>query len=134
MIEVRHPTTGDVAGLTAVARQWPTEGGSLVGPWDEGEQLRHLEDADYCVRVAVEDAQVLGYVAGSRRGRTADLAELMILPEHHRRGAGTQLVQAFEQWAMGVGCEAVELGGVVPDFYVKLGYVRRFAVVLVKRL
>ncbi len=58
----------------------------------------------------------------------------MVLPEHHRRGAGTMLVHAFEQWAKEVGCDAVELGGIVPEFYLKLGYVRRQVATFVKRL
>jgi GNAT superfamily N-acetyltransferase len=140
MIEVRRPGPADWAGLFAVARPWPTEQGSIVMPWDEvgNEDLtsppRHLDEPDYCIRVAVDGDEVLGYIAGLHRGRVANLEELMVLESHHRRGAGTLLVQAFERWARDAGCAMVTLGGAVPAFYLKLGYLQRWPGGFVKRL
>jgi GNAT superfamily N-acetyltransferase len=141
VIAVRPPAPVDWRGLFEVARPWPTEQGSIVIVWHDGgdvdwtSQPRHLDDPVYCIRVAVEGDQVLGYVAGCHRNRVGNLEELMVSETHHRRGAGTLLVQAFEHWAREVGCATVTLGGAAaPAFYLKLGYVERWRGGFLKRL
>jgi GNAT superfamily N-acetyltransferase len=125
-IDVRRPISADVAGLVAISSQWPTETGSHAPA--------RMDHAGCCVLVASVDGRIVGYIYGYRQNGGARIEEVMVAPEHHRRGVGTRLVRAFEQWARETGCTFVTLGGVVPAFYEKLGYIRRIAASFTKNL
>ena len=130
-----------------VVRLWPN-GSYLLYQEEDGTSnidKSRLQNANWCVLVAINDdtASIVGYLLGcdwdrylktsfqtakmdlSQGGRVAKLEEVLVLPEHQKKGVGTLLVRKFEEWARLAGCKRVQLGGgPAPDFYKTIGYNR----------
>ena len=78
------------------------------------------------VYVSIINGEIVGFVAGhltERFGLAGELQSIYILPEHQRRGLGTQLVVAlakwFKKWDAKEVC--VDHKNSSEDFYIKLG-------------
>jgi len=90
--------------------------------------------------IASADGQVVGYALGSiamtlyANGPVLELQELMVSPEHRKRGIGRRLVGAALEQALSAGCaEATVPTRRAQDFYVRLGF-EETAVYLKRRL
>lgn len=144
MYRVRRAARSDSLGLISVARDWPTERGSMIVPLDEGgaidivAEARHLDDERYCILVAAGISDdIVAYAAGliDSTGQIASLEELVVAEAHQGRGIGTLLVRAFERWAGEHACRTVSIaGGPAPGFYAKVGYTRTQAFHFSRRL
>jgi GNAT superfamily N-acetyltransferase len=94
--------------------------------------------------VALEPAGIpVGFALASMRGRRVHLEELDVLPEHGRRGIGSALVKAIEDYSLKNDCAEITLTTFsdVPwnaPFYARLGFEvipeRELDVELVRRL
>ena len=88
-----------------------------------------VADPAACVRVAVADGAVVGYVLAFAHatffanGPVAWVEELMVAEAHRRRGVGEALMGAATAWAEGRGCRMVALATRrASAFYAALGY------------
>jgi GNAT superfamily N-acetyltransferase len=74
-----------------------------------------LAGRDASVLLAVNDWQPIGYLFGVTHltfyanGPVAVVEEILVRPQHRRRGIGRSLMTAFESWASGLGCVQVTL-------------------------
>ncbi len=60
--------------------------------------------------VALEPAGApIGFAVASIRGRRMHLDELDVLPEHGRKGVGSALIEAVEDYALNSGCVEMTL-------------------------
>ena len=88
-----------------------------------------LAQPDAFVAVAEVDGEVAGYILGFdhvtffANGRVAWAEEIMVGDSFRRRGIGSLLMGAFEQWAAGRGAKLIALATRrAADFYRALGY------------
>jgi len=140
-VVVRAAEPGDAVALVALANEVTAEpeGWLLTETaWrtaaDERRYLRALRrHPDGAVFVADDDGAIVGRLSVSRdphpaSSHVADLG-LMVARGERRRGVGSALMRAAEQWARGSGIEKLELH-VFPHnapaiaLYEKLGYER----------
>jgi RimJ/RimL family protein N-acetyltransferase len=138
---VREAEPRDAAALVALARAVSAEPeGWLLSEegWRSvGEERRYLRAlrryADAVVLLAEEDGAVVGRLSAARdthpaSAHVADVG-LMVATTHRRRGIGTELLAAVEDWAQGTGVQKLELH-VFPHnapaiaLYERLGYCR----------
>jgi GNAT superfamily N-acetyltransferase len=111
-IALRRARPGDATGVRALVE--------LLGPAPDpraftetfNQVARHPEAA---VFVLAEGVRVVGYLAVSHRpqirlgGRVATIDELVIAPEHARRGLGSTLLDQALELARGLGCVRIEV-------------------------
>jgi RimJ/RimL family protein N-acetyltransferase len=140
-VAVRSAEPGDAAALVALAdavgsepEGWLLSDSSWRSVPDERRYLRALRrHPDGTVLVAEVDGEVVGRLSISRdpnpsSSHVADLG-LMVASRHRRRGVGSALLAAVEQWARAAGIAKLELH-VFPHnepaiaLYEKAGYVR----------
>ena len=140
-IRVRHAEPGDAAALVELARAvggepegWLIADGSWRSAGDERRYLRAIRRyADAAVLVAELDGAIVGRLSLARdphpaSEHVADLG-LMVAKDHRRRGVGSALMEAAEQWARSAGVRKLELH-VFPHnepaiaLYDRLGYRR----------
>lgn len=81
------------------------------------------------VYVAVEGAEVVGFVSVSESAHwtgelDAYVGELVVRPDHEKRGVGTQLVSEAERWAATRGLRRIRLSTAALRLYDALGYER----------
>jgi RimJ/RimL family protein N-acetyltransferase len=120
-IVVRRADPGDAPALVELARSVAAEdGGWLItaGEWRSvGAERRYLRAVrrhpNAAVLVAVEDGVVVGRLSAARdphpaSEHVADLG-LMVARSHRRRGVGTALMAAAEDWARESGVRKLEL-------------------------
>jgi RimJ/RimL family protein N-acetyltransferase len=138
---VRPADPGDAAPLVALADDvaaepegWLLADSAWRSPAEERRFLRALRRHPHgTVLVAELEGEIVGRLSISRDPHTAsshvaDLG-LMVARRHRRRGFGTALLLAAEEWARGAGIRKLELH-VFPHnepaiaLYEKLGYVR----------
>lgn len=88
-----------------------------------------LTQPDAFLAVAESDGEVSGYVLGFdhvtffANGRVAWVEEIMVGDSFRRRGIGSLLMGAFEQWAAGREAKLIALATRrAADFYQALGY------------
>jgi len=82
-----------------------------------------LAVAEQSTGVIVGYALTAGHLALFANGPVAWVEELMVEPDHRRRGVGAALMQAAEEWARGQGAAYVSLATRrAADFYRALGY------------
>ena len=88
-----------------------------------------LVDSSACLRVAVVDGTVSGYVLGFEHltffasGRVAWVEEIMVAESLRQRGVGRQLMDAFTEWARLRQCRLIALATRrAAPFYQALGY------------
>jgi RimJ/RimL family protein N-acetyltransferase len=141
MFVVRAAAPADAARLVELAREVGAEPeGWLItdGEWrSSGEERRYLRSlrrhSNAAVFVAETDRTIVGRLSVSRdihpaSAHVADVG-LMVAQGYRRRGAGTALMQAAEDWARTTGVEKLELH-VFPynepaiALYERLGYRR----------
>jgi RimJ/RimL family protein N-acetyltransferase len=141
MFVVRAAAPADAARLVELAREVGAEPeGWLItdGEWrSSGEERRYLRSlrrhSNAAVFVAETDGTIVGRLSVSRdihpaSAHVADVG-LMVAQGYRRRGAGTALMQAAEDWARTTGVEKLELH-VFPynepaiALYERLGYRR----------
>jgi len=77
-----------------------------------------------------DDTRLLGGVFVQADGAVGYFGTLSIDPHQQRRGLGSRLVAAAEQWCRDAGCtqieiEVVNLRAELPPYYRRLGYVER---------
>ena len=81
-----------------------------------------------CCWVALEPGGApVGFAAASIGGRRLHLGELDVLPEHGRKGIGSALIQAVEEYALRSDCTEITLTTFrdVPwnaPFYARIGF------------
>ena len=140
-IRVRHAEPGDAAALVELARAvggepegWLIADGSWRSAGDERRYLRAIRRyADAAVLVAELDGAIVGRLSLARdphpaSEHVADLG-LMVAKDHRRRGVGSALMEAAEEWARSAGVRKLELH-VFPHnepaiaLYDRLGYRR----------
>jgi RimJ/RimL family protein N-acetyltransferase len=140
-VVVRAAEPGDAGRLVELAREvGAEEEGWLItsGDWrSAGEERRYLRSLrrhqHAAVFVAEEDGAIVGRLSVARdphpaSEHVADLG-LMVARDHRRRGTGTALMEAAEEWARRAGVRKLELH-VFPyneaaiALYERLGYVR----------
>jgi RimJ/RimL family protein N-acetyltransferase len=138
---VRAASPADAGGLVELAREVGAEPeGWLItdGEWrSSGEERRYLRSlrrhTNAAVFVAETDGTIVGRLSVARdihpaSSHVADVG-LMVAEGYRRRGAGTALMQAAEDWARATGVEKLELH-VFPyneaaiALYERLGYRR----------
>ena len=138
---VRAAAPADAARLVELAREVGAEReGWLItdGEWrSSGEERRYLRSlrrhSNAAVFVAETDGTIVGRLSVTRdihpaSAHVADVG-LMVAQGYRRRGAGTALMQAAEDWAKATGVEKLELH-VFPynkpaiALYERLGYRR----------
>lgn len=82
----------------------------------------------YISLVAAEEGQVVGHIFFSpvtledSACAILGLAPMAVLPEHQRRGVGSQLVRAGLEECRRIGCDAVVVLG-HPEYYPRFGFV-----------
>jgi GNAT superfamily N-acetyltransferase len=88
-----------------------------------------LQRAEIYLPVAEISGCVIAYLLGYRQptfyanGPVAWAQEIVVAPEHRRRGAGKLLMHDFERWAAGQKCQLVSLATRrAAQFYKALGY------------
>ena len=110
-----------VAGVTAAAAAWVSDA------------CRTGTDAEHTLLVAGDgDGALLGFAGVSVRrhfsgDRDAYLGELVVTPDARRRGVGSRLVRAAEEWAAGHGLDRLTLETGAANtparrLYARLGY------------
>lgn len=121
MIEIREEGPDDVAAVRALNRR--AFGQDLEG--DIVDALRS-NGATVLSLVAMRNGQVVGHilyspvsVGGAVTG--AALGPMSVLPEHQRRGIGSQLVETGNRRLKEAGCPFILLVG-HPDFYPRFGF------------
>jgi RimJ/RimL family protein N-acetyltransferase len=138
---VRHAEPKDAARLVQLAQEigaedegWLITAGDWRSAWDERRYLRTVRrHRDAAVLVAETNGTVIGRLSIARDSHPASehVADLgvMVDREHRRRGVGTALMAAAEEWARGAGIRKIELH-VFPHnepalaLYERLGYAR----------
>ena len=65
-------------------------------PWSEKSIASELENALSLWLVAVEGAEVIGYVGSQTVFGWTDMMNVAVHPDHRRKGVGEKLVQALE--------------------------------------
>jgi GNAT superfamily N-acetyltransferase len=88
-----------------------------------------LADENACLLVATEAAGCVGYLLGFRHltffanGAVGWVEEVIVDAGHRGRGAGRELMGAFEQWAAARDCALVALATRrAAAFYLAIGY------------
>ena len=100
----RPAERGDLNAMAAIrAREWETEAywKRRIGSYVAVEQSPQQALAARAIFVAVDDGQVVGFVAGHRTRRYACDAELEWInvgPEHRGRGIAGQLLAVMAAW------------------------------------
>lgn len=56
-----------------------------------------------------ENSTLVGVVLGRIEGEHAELIGLLVLPQHRKEGIGSELVNAFEEFAVKKGCKLVSV-------------------------
>jgi GNAT superfamily N-acetyltransferase len=141
-VHVRPATDFDHAAVRALAGEllagtapWrPTAGvASATAVW-VADACRTGTDPEHALLVACdEDGALLGFAGVSVRrhfsgDRDGYLGELVVAPEARRRGVGSLLVTAAEEWATSRGLERLTLetgaaNTAARQLYARLGYV-----------
>ncbi|MGS0685499.1 GNAT family N-acetyltransferase [Nakamurella sp. GG22] len=127
---IRPVRPDDVAGLVPLFAEWghplsAADVRAVVAEWGSTDRSEVL--------VADIDNEIAGMAAVSagprfaEPGRQAHLAGLAVAAAHRRRGVGTSLLQAAEGYALGWGCDRLELTSSrsrneAHDFYPRHGY------------
>jgi ribosomal protein S18 acetylase RimI-like enzyme len=133
--EFDHAAVQALAGeLVAGAAPWrPADGVARAAAVWVADACRTGTDADHALLVACDrDGALLGFAAvGVRRhssgDRDAHLSELVVAPGARRRGVGSRLVVACEDWALSRGLTrlSLETGAAnepARGLYARLGY------------
>lgn len=121
MIEIREEGPDDVAAVRALNRR--AFGQDLEG--DIVDALRS-NGASVLSLVATRNGQVVGHILYSPVSVGGDvtgaaLGPMSVLPEHQRRGIGSQLVETGNRRLKEAGCPFILLVG-HPDFYPRFGF------------
>ncbi len=140
-MRVREAKPGDAPALVDLAQQVSAEPeGWLLSHdgWrsvaDERRYLRAIRRYPWAVVLVAEDEGALvGRLSASRDAHpssehVADVG-LMVAASHRRRGVGTALMEAVEEWARAAGIRKLELhvfphNGAAVALYERLGYER----------
>jgi GNAT superfamily N-acetyltransferase len=125
---VRVAELGDETRLFDLVRRFPTPTPPDVSAFSAAFKTK-LPDPSACLLVAEHDRALIGYVTGYSHptfyagGNTAWVDEILVDSAFRNRGAGRELMAAFEQWAVGRGCKLVSLAtGTAGTFYERLNY------------
>jgi putative acetyltransferase len=124
MLIIRQEIPEDVSAIRHVNEQ-------AFDSSQEAALVDALRDAahPFLSLVAVEDNQVVGHISfspvtiegGSPARPAMGLAPMSVLPEHQRRGIGSQLVHTGLEECRQLGCEIVVVLG-HPEYYPRFGF------------
>lgn len=122
---VRDATVSDVPGLVRSTAALFAEDGaahdqlrSQKWPAQHGEQwcVDLLQNTDAFVAVVVDEADVVGHLIGLHHpvsdmwvAPRAELVSMHVHGSHRRVGLGSEMVEAFKQWARGRGAARVHV-------------------------
>ena len=129
MAEIRPAAAEDAAGIRNVhSAAFPTEVEADLVEW-----LRRDGDGVISI-VACDNGAVVGHVLFSRmhvlaNGRKVEalgLAPVAVLPDRHRKGIGTELIEAGLRNAAALGTEMVFVLG-EPEYYGRFGFAAQAA-------
>ena len=140
-VTVRPAEAGDAARLVELAREvgaeeegWLITGGEWRSPGEERRYLRSLRrHPNAAVFVAESNGTIVGRLSIARDPHPASehVADVgvMVARAYRRRGAGTALMRAAEDWARGAGVRKLELhvfphNAAAIALYEGLGYTR----------
>jgi GNAT superfamily N-acetyltransferase len=114
--EVRQAHPDELSAVLDLATAFYIEDGFTTPVWQLRQNLGVLLDSD-SARVAVaraHDDEMVGFAIttlsfGLEYGRSAELGDLFVLPEHRRTGIGGALIDDSAYWARSRGCRTLEL-------------------------
>lgn len=103
-VELDFCSSADLEGICSVEEQ------SSASPWPRKVIESDLSsDSPYLYLCARAGGIILGFGAVLRKGKTAGLANLAVLPEFRRRGVGSQLLAGLAEIAESLGCSRMSL-------------------------
>lgn len=89
MMEIRPFQEGDIAEVTAIEESvFPT-------PWSREAFLKFSKDPHYRIRVALQSAEIAGYLVAQIVGNEAELHNIAVAAHHQRQEVGTELLKDF---------------------------------------
>ncbi len=128
VVAVRQADISDGESLFQLVRLFPTPTPASKEAFVRCLKSK-LSDASSYVALAWDGDSAVGYVSGDFHpafyagGRVAWVDEILVVAERQRRGIGTLLIEAFEQWANVHRCVLVSLATAgSAGFYERLGY------------
>jgi len=100
--------------LTVGVARWRAHEAVLQAVWSWVTDAVATAGDEMGVYVAVEGAEVVGFVSVSESAHwtgelDAYVGELVVRPDHEKRGVGTQLVSEAERWAATRGLRRIRL-------------------------
>jgi len=119
---VRTPRISDIPGMVRVAAQAFTE--TVRRPRIGRTFVEKFMDRSIgWSRVAVENAEVIGYLAGERMPGGAKIGQFAVHPAHWRKGVGRAMVQSMERSARRKKLPLIMVGTTyAKGFYEKCGF------------
>lgn len=120
-LKIRPATITDSVAVTTLLRSvsgvWQTD-------WRSDAVERSIAAADGLAFVAVEQAQVIGFISAHDLGFRAYLSELVIAESRQRSGLGTALLREVESTLAKRGCQLIVADTYPPaePFYRQCGW------------
>jgi ribosomal-protein-alanine N-acetyltransferase len=103
-VEIDICSSADLDALCSVEEQ------SSFSPWAREVIERDLaDDSPYLYLCARAGERILGFGVLLKKGKTAELANLAVLPEFRRRGVASQLLVGLAEIAGALGCGRMNL-------------------------
>jgi len=102
---------------------------SFATSWTPAQLKLYLTTSGCVLLIAVEGAEIVGYLCFDSVLDEGNIANLAVAPEHRRRGIGQKLLRAAEDRGRGLGLrflnlEARKSNAAAVALYEKLGYRR----------
>ena len=91
--------------------------------------LRVLHYEEFCFAAEDSEGKIIGAVTGRAYYNEVHIGDLIVDPNHRRKGLGSRLVRTVEDYFKGKAYDVITLttyGFQAPEFYQKLGYTTEF--------
>ncbi len=128
MVKMRRALDHDEERMFDLVRQFPTPTPPSRRAFSDCYRARLPDPASYIGLAEIDDVLV-GYISAYSHpafyagGQTAWVDEIFVSEAFRRKGIGTALLEACEQWATELGCVLVSLATARSGpFYLNLGY------------
>ncbi|MBL3539519.1 ribosomal protein S18-alanine N-acetyltransferase [Aminivibrio sp.] len=103
-MELDFCSSADLDGICSVEER------SFSSPWPRAVIEADLTGDNPCLYLCARGGgRILGFGVLLRKGKTAGLANLAVLPEFRRRGVGSQLLAGLAEIAVSMGCSRMSL-------------------------